>query len=723
MRARHIVFARDAVNGVVIGLLLVIVNLSLAALVFKGALVEFLPVGVGATMVGGCVIGVVSSLMSSYKPVIASPQDTTVVVVAVLATQIAAEARAAGSAASVLPTVIAAVALVSLIVGAVLFALGGLRVGKIVRFIPYPVIGGFLAGIGWMLIDGSIGLMAGVSLSPTKLGALFHPDTLKLWLPGVGFGISLLVITRRYQHFLVFPGLLVVGIVAFYGWVGLSTMSVSDVSRAGLLLGPFESGAPWPPIGLSDFRNIEWSVFPAHLGNIGVIVTITATDILLYVSALEFATGKELDPDRELRVAGIANLLSGAVAGPVGYLSLSISKFGHDSRAETRVIGLVSAGVVLLTFLVGVSFFAYLPKVVLGGLLCFLGMSFLYEQLYHSAERLPRGDYFLVILILIAVAVFGVLEGVILGLVISSILFAANYSRTQVVRNAATGKMLRSKASRTTGEEEVFRTHGARIQILQLQGYIFFGTAYNLFQRVAKFPTQGVEYVILDFRYTSGLDASAIQAFERIKGAADSTDMKLVFTDMAAPIEARLRRANCIAPPSVSVMADVDRGLEWCESQLLIRHPAPHIDEITLAERLDKFLGDPSLTRKMLEYLERKEVSEDQDVFRAGDEADDLFLIESGELVAWLFGPARATRLRAMGPGSVVGEAGLYSRKPRSATVRASRPTILYRLSTASLDRMTSEAPIAAAALHRFVVEALSARIVQSTGPTEMMFY
>lgn len=76
-----------------------------------------------------------------------------------------------------------------------------------------------------------------------------------------------------------------------------------------------------------------------------------------------------------------------------------------------------------------------------------------------------------------------------------------------------------------------------------------------------------------------------------------------------------------------------------------------------------------------------------------------------------------------MGAGSVVGESGLYLGQSRSASVRTTRPSVLYRLSTAALKRMTGQAPELAAAFHQFVVRLLAERMVNTTSAAQMLFY
>jgi SulP family sulfate permease len=111
-------------------------------------------------------------------------------------------------------------------------------------------------------------------------------------------------------------------------------------------------------------------------------------------------------------------------------------------------------------------------------------------------------------------------------------------------------------------------------------------------------------------------------------------------------------------------------------------------------------------------------------VYTKGEESDDLYLIETGELEAWLeLSGGRSMRLRTMGAGSVVGESGLYLGAKRSASVRTTQPSVLYRLSVPALEKMTSEAPELSTAFHQFVARLLADRMVNTTSAAQMLFY
>ena len=714
-------------SGVIAGAFVISFTISLAALIFSGGLSRYLPAGIGILLVSSFLIGTIVSLGSAFKPVTAAAQDNTGVILAIIAAEI--QRRAAPSA-DILPTLIVAIATTSLATGVVFYLLGRFRLGKIVRFMPYPVVGGFLAGTGWLLVQGSLTVMSGFSVGLHDLGKLTEPDVLVRWLPGVGFGLVLAFVLRRFKHYLVLPGLLVGAFVAFFLTLKLTGLGLDGAGQKGLLLGPFPQGGLWPPVGLGALSHVDASFFRDSAGNMGACVLLAVIAALLNASGLELATDQEVDHDRELRVHGVANLITGLVGGAPGYVMLSGSMLSYRAGARSRVAGVLAASACLLPLIAGTGVLGYFPKAVLGGLLFFLGFSFLLENVFDSFFRLPRGEYALVLFILTVVVTAGFLQGVGVGIVVSSFLFAINYARIDVVRHAISGAQLRSKAGRSATDESILRRAGAQTHVVQLQGYVFFGTAHNLLSRVKERVTQAeaakVRFVLLDFRHVHGLDASAVVSFTRMKRLAETHGVTLLFTELPDSVRAQLERGGCLEASGgvIRVFGDLDRGLQFCEDELLLATEDRPPTSEALRSELSSVVRDPRLVTRLLAYLERVEAEKGFDLFLAGDEATELFLVESGEVEAWLkLAGGRERRLRSMGPGTVVGESALYLGGRRSASVRTTQPSVLYRLSGAALERMTSEAPELAAAFHRFVAAMLADRMVSTTSAAQMLFH
>ncbi|MGK4009156.1 SulP family inorganic anion transporter [Sorangium sp. So ce1036] len=709
------------------GTLVVTFDISLAALVFTHDFADRLSKGIGIFLISSVVVGVIVALLSSFRPVIAAPQEDAAVIFASMASAIAAGVHKVDPNADAFPTVIVAIALTSVVAGGFFLLLGLLRLGVLVRFIPYPVAGGFLAGAGWLLVQGSLAVMSGKPATLEKLPDLFS-SSLDKCLTGLLFGLLLVALLRRYTNFLLLPILLLGSIGVFFLILYLSDSSVTTALSEGWLLGPFPRDALWPPVQPSDLQQVNWPVLFDSGGNMVAVTVMAAITVLLSASGVELATEQEIDLDRELRATGIANIAGSMFGCVVGYMSMPESSMNFKTGANTRLAGLFAASISAIVLVLGADAISYYPRPVLGGLIAYLGFHFLINTLYEGYFRLRRTEYLVVVVILLVVAVWGFLLGVAVGLGVSLILFALSYSRIEVIRNAISGVHLRSNVARSDGEEMTLMERAKQLYILQLQGYVFFGTAYNLLasaqQRMQS--TEGeIRYLLLDFRHVNGLDSSAIASFLRLRRLAKANGVRLILTEVPADIRNHLERGEVVLENDdvCRIYPDLDRGLEACENEIIQEAPPSMLPPPMLFYDLqDVFNGRPEMLR-FLGYLERVEIPSGFDLFRQGDVSKDLYLIESGELTAWLeIDGQKIKRLRTMGPGSVVGESGLYMGEKRSATVTASRQATLYRLSEDALRRLTAEAPELAAAFHHFVVTLLARRIVHSTGPVKSLF-
>jgi SulP family sulfate permease len=704
-------------SGLLMGITEVIFALSVGSLIFSGELVPYLSYGIGIALVTAIIMLVGISASSSVPGVTGSLQDSSSVILAVIAVALVGTLPAAGVK-DRLTTVLVAIAATALLTGAFFLALGSFKLGGLVRFLPYPVVGGFLAGTGWLLVQGSFGVMADFPLSIANLPALLQLDQLILWVPGVLFALLLFFGLRRANHFLTMPGILIVVIALFHLGLLVTGTPIAEAADRGLLLGEMSRKAIWQPLAAGNLQAVDWAAILGQSGNIAIILIVGVVSLLLNASALELAFQQNIDLNRELRVAGFANILSGLSGGAVGFHALDISTLCYRVGARGRLPGLVAGAICAAMLFAGTPLLAFFPKPILGGILFFMGSGFLVEWVIDARFKLPRADYAVVLLILAVIGVTNFLIGVGVGLVAMIVLFVWNYSRINVVRHALSGVEMKSNVERRACHRQVLRELGRHIHILELQGFIFFGTANALLEqiraRVADARQSQVRYIILDFRRVTGLDSSAVLSFVRGRQLAEAQGITLLLTHISEKIQHQFKLGGLYQDDKrVRIFCDLDHGLEWCEDQLLelnaiTRRAVP----VTLTAQLADNGFKQTYATRILEFLEQVQVEEDEYLIRQGKEADALYFIESGA-VAILLGleNGERVRLQALGPGTVVGELGLYQGLTRTASVFAISPTTAYRLSRLALLEMKEKEPELAATFHEFVICLLSERL------------
>lgn len=707
------------VAGLVTGVVVVIIALSFAVLIFAGDLSPHMGTAIGMVMFTGIVVGTLVALFSSYPGSIAFPQDKIAPILALMASLIVADLPKGTPPDMVFATVMAALMAATLLTGLLLLALGVWRLGGFIRFIPYPVIGGFLAGTGWLLVRGSLKVMTGLPMTLESVPELFTGAILIRWVPGLAFALMLLVCMRRFRHVATMPVLLASGVGLFHlARMGLG-VSVPEIEAGGFVLGHLPAEVSWRPDAFIALFQADWGAVFRQAGTVSTILLISAIGVLLNSSGLEVAANQDMDLNRELKVAGVANIISAVGGGIVGFHTLGLSTLVLKMGVRSRVVGLVSASCCLVMLILGAEPLALFPKAVLGGLLMFLGLGFLLEWLHEGWHKMSKADYLIVVMIVGIVGAFGYLHGAAAGIVACVVLFVVNYSRVAVAKHELTGSQVSSNVDRSVEETRMLHQHGGRILVLSLQGFMFFGTANKLLTRVLGRCAEGgdnpVQFVVFDFRRVPGIDSSAAMSFAKMRQAAEKRGLVLVFAQMAPEIRRLLVQAGFVRDfgPTWRVEHDLDHALEWCENDLLESLDTAEMgtDSSVMGE-LARILPDQAGLDRLVGYMEKRDVAAGEVLLRQGDTADDLYVLEDGRVTVQIdIEGGDPVRLRTMHSGTVVGEMGLYLGETRSASVVADQPCRIYRLTGQELARMEAEAPAAAAAFHRVMARRLAERL------------
>lgn len=375
--------------ALITGVVAIIYSLSFVALIFSGDLAPYISIGIGLSLFAAMVQSLVIALMSSSPGMVSHVQEAPVAIMGVMAAAIAAQMTAPTD--EILPTVIVALAFTTLLTGICCFLLGKLKLGELIRFIPYPVVGGFLAGTGWLLSIGAILLMTNLSPSLDQLPQLLQPQVIWQWVPGSCFGVLLILVLRRYSHVLLMPGLVIGAIALFYLVLFITQISIPEAQAYGLLLGPFPEGGLWQPLQLSTLLQANWQLIFAQTGKMIAIVLITVLSLLLNATGIELAIGRDLDLNRELRATGIANLIAGLGGGIIGFHGLGTSTLSYAKiGARSRLVGVANAIGIAAILLAGASVVSLFPKPVLGGVALFLGLDFWWNGSTMLGSSCPK---------------------------------------------------------------------------------------------------------------------------------------------------------------------------------------------------------------------------------------------------------------------------------------------------------------------------------------------
>jgi len=711
--------------GVVFGIRNAVVYLAFALMIFSGDLSSQITIGVTVLLVGSSIHSLVTALGSSLPGITSGVQDSPSVILAVvIATMLAVMPQA--SLETKLYTALSAIMLTSLLTGLICLLLGKFKLGGLVSYIPYPVVGGFLAGTGILLVLGALKLMIGKSVSLSNLTPLFQMDTLFQWITGVAFAVILFALMKRVSHYLILPGMLVATIALFYLILTISGTSVLEAAQLGWLVKGTPQGGTlfhfWNPAG---FASVDWGVLLGQAGSLVACVVVSLISMLLNTTALELSTGQEIDLNTELKVNGLANLIAGAAGSVIGYPALGNTSLAYRIGARSRLNGIVIAVVIALILVFGGGLLGYFPNPILGGLLFFIGIDFLYSWLYQTWFSMPRSDYVILVLIAILINTLGFLPGVGIGLVMAVILFVLQYSRTRAIRHILSGISYQSSMERTNIGADLLRRHGDWLYILELQGFIFFGTANQVLEqiraRLNSSSGKSPRFIILDFRLVSGVDSSAAFSFAKIKRITQERGISLVLTHTTPNIQKQLKKD--LPPESFHYFHDLDQGIQWCEDELIAHFEGTgmRVHAGMLFQQFAKTLSDEQVVI-LKQYLKPRQFQAGERIISQGDRQSGLYMIEKGLVVIQIeCEDGSVLRLRTLGAGALFGEMGLYSGEPVSADVVAQQPTNMHVLTADDLRELEKTAPLVAAAFHRFVIAYMSERLAKYTATVQAL--
>ena len=686
--------------GFTSGLGLLVAQVAFATLIFSGALAPYSSQGVGLILFGNFAACLIMAVAAGYRGVIAGLSPALVIGMAVFGGEMDAEGQA------LFVTVSAALILSAVITGASCLALGRFRLANLLRFIPYPVSAGFVAGIGGAVCLAAVSLM-GVQPHWKAIPELVEPSMLWKWGPGVVYGIALYAAIKRWGKAWILP-ISVVLVVAGYH-LALAGLGISgdDARSMGLLLSSTAEGNLWPALGVTDIAWVDWTALATQIPNMLALILVAFICVVLNLAGLEVATNQELDWDREFQVGGLASVVAGFGGGTVATVVVPASMRSKLLGAATRLTGVVAAIVIGVALFFGDGMLEFVPAPLVGGILVFAGLGMLDEGLVRGHRLLPLSEFSIVVLIFVAIIGFGLLEGVGVGMLATLVFFAARLSRVDVIESHFTTRERRSNRVRPVPERAILVDESHRVQAYLLRGYVFFGSVSPLADRLRKSlsGTSRPDCLLLDFAAVSGFDFSAVNVLGRLLQEARSAGVQVVLSASPEPLRAGLQRS--VSPQTFAGLLfepNADLALERCEDTVIAAWKES--DHVSLLEQtaddlerhLERQIEFEELMEELGDWMDARDYAASETLAASDRELEGLQLVLSGRVTAYDHAGAR---LYQRGPGDVVPPIG--ARDEDVATVVADEPCRTMVLTPASRDWLESNRNELALKLYRYL--------------------
>lgn len=701
--------AQVALSALVVALIAVIYQVSLASVIYQGPLAAFVDRGIALALIGSVVMATLSGVVFSFRGTMASPQNSFAVIVS-LGAAIVVGGMADPASEQAFATVAALVAVTSLVTGAIAWPLGRFGLGAAARFIPYPVLTGFMAATGYILVAGGLGVALGQPVGVRNLAVLIEPGNPVRWLPWTLAAIALAVLLGRFHRPAILPlGLIVAG-AAFYLVAG--ALGLGEAEREAFLLGPFDTGF------LAALRDaeplaVDGRALMAGLPHVLAAAGMCIISSVMSASSIEVGTGIPVDPDRDLRGVGLVNLAGGLVGGPAGHQSLSLTLLAHEFGISGR-LGWLAAGCYLVALTVGARAIGAIPAGVVAAAIIVMGLGMMVRPLVEQRRRLPAADYAVVVVITAVTAAFGILWGVAVGLLVAALSFVVAFSRIDVVRLATSGARLRSPLERPPADQARLAELGRHVAVYRLEGYLFFGTAHQLVQRVAAALERAPRprHVVVDFRRVRGIDTSAARALTRLVSVCGDRDVALHLAGLDGAAAQIVRAQLSPDAPRPDFAPHIEQVLEEVETALLRQDAASSAAAPGFLDELRRLHPAADLDS----YTRAVSVPAGFELIAQGGVSDSLIVLASGLLRTEVAGPlGGSTTVARCLPGALVGEVGLYAGTRRTARVVAEEPSEILHIDAAQLERMARDDLALLADLHRLIASTLARRLSRTT--------
>ncbi|MEW6163910.1 MAG: SulP family inorganic anion transporter [Pseudomonadota bacterium] len=676
--------------------------------------------GALAGILGAMALGLVAASLGGAPRLISAPCAPAAAVLSAFAIE---TLRAGHDAASVMLLL----TVLGLMAGLLQLAFGALRLGKLIEYMPYPVVSGYLSGVGLIIIGSQVPKLLGAGKGVNIWHALAAPGD---WnLPSLAVGVVTAAVMLGAPRFVRIVPAAILGLLAgVLAYVALGLAGAVPLATAAnpLVVGPLSGGegasfldalaARWQSAGALGMETFVLLIFPAL-----TLAGLLSIDTLKTCLVLDAMTRSRHQSNRELFGQGVANIGSALIGGMPGAGTMGATLVNLNSGGASRLSGVFEGALALAAFLLLGGLIAWVPVGALAAILIVIGARMIDRNSFHFLKSRATLLDFAVILAVILTALFvGLIPASAVGILLAVILFIREQIGGAVVRRKLACDQHFSKRVRTQEEMEILTQRGGQAVICELQGSLFFGTTNQLYTHLeSELKTR--RYLILDLRRVQTVDVTAAHMLEQVKDMLAERDGCLIFANIpprlpsGLDIEAYLREVGLLVEAAhVRVFGETDAALEWVEDALIAQAALELVAENALdLHDIELFRHRKAQTLAALEEcMSQVCYRAGEKIFARGDTGDELFLIRRGAVRILLpVGPTQTHHLGTFGRGAFFGEMAFLDGEPRSADAVAFSDVEVFVLSRAVFDKFAEEHKKAGLALMEGIASVLASRL------------
>ncbi|MCP4716870.1 MAG: SLC26A/SulP transporter family protein, partial [Deltaproteobacteria bacterium] len=684
----------DLFGGVTAAVIALPLAIAFGVLAFAPFGPEYTAAGALAGLYGAIFTGIFAALFGGTPSQVTGPTGPMTIVMTSVIASLMQEYSIAGDPALQVRFVLTCAFLCVFMGGVFQIMFGLLRLGSLIKFIPYPVIAGFMNGIAVIIFCGQLRSFAGLDKTAGIAAILQGSAAMQPWTILVGI-VTILAMFGLPRFIPVIPGsLLGLGI-------GTSAYYIVDSLVSGATLGPvigtIPSAVPIPKqlgyfvTGFGDGRII--TCLPKLIAPALTLGVLGSIDSLLTSVVADTVTKTRHDSNRELIGQGIGNLAASLFGGLAGAGATVRTLVNVNAGGRTRLSGITHGVSLLLIVVVCGPLAGRIPMVVLAGILLVTAVKMIDEwssrlvlKMHgHLKEKRQIALNLVVVLIVTVVTVaVDLMVAVAVGLVAASLLFIAKMSSSIIKRTYRAGAV-HSKQVRSPQHMEFLEKAGQGIIVYELDGPLFFGSADALAGTVEAAVVKA-SWIILDMKEVHEIDTTGAKILQQVFENLQGRGKRLLISCL--PQQGHLRGflqdldlIDLIGADNFFV--DTDFALEFAEDQVLLEAgEVLQTGEMALeqmdivkdfnAEEIDKLRG----------ALVRETYPPGGMIIRGGTSGAAVFILAKGTVAIKRLLPEedRIKRLTTFSPGVIFGETAMLYETLHSADVQAEEEVAVYKL-------------------------------------------
>ena len=661
---------------------------------------EYAAFGALAGILGAAALGLIAPTLGGADRLISAPCAPAAAVLSAFAIELVRQGVAPAS-------IVLMLTVLGILAGLIQVLIGFLGFGRLIRYIPYTVVSGYMTGVGLIIIGSQTQKFVGAPAATLWWEALISPQ---LWdLRGVIVGAATVVvalvapkITKSIPSTIL--GILA-GVLAYFA-LAYNDPSMQTLVDNKLVLGTLgATGEGYIGTITGRWHEIGGLTLAQVAGLFGSALTLAALlsiDTLKTCVVIDQLARTRHEPNRELVAQGIANITSSSIGGIPGAGTMGASLVNLSSGGQTRVSGIAEGVLSLVAALLLGAFIAWIPIATLAGILIVIGLRMIdTKPLRFLESRATVFDFAVVATVVGTALTVGLIAASAAGVAMSIMLFVREQVGGSVVRRKTFVSQRSSTWYRPEAEMRVIAQKGDMAVIFELQGSLFFGTSYELYSLLEP-EIKMRDYLILDMRRVQSVDITAAHMLNQVRDMMMERGIPLLLSNIREqlPSGRNLReffeKTGLMASDgAVKIFPSLEAAIEWVEDQIVAEVLTQTDEQVPLTlQEMEMFQGRKDETLADLETrMEQRSYKAGDTIYSIGDPGNELYLIRRGEIkiMAPINGSRRLHHIATFGRGDFFGGLALLDGRPRGNNAAVSVDTDMYVLSLEQFNKLGEE--------------------------------